>query len=90
MAVNKCIAERLFLKTYDLELAAAEDYRIWAYRRAAWTVDEWPENIANVYDARGEAGLQELPRIGRSLAAEIGRWLRENGAEPPRAESGKA
>jgi len=35
LAVNKHIAERLFLKTYDLELEEAKDYRIWAYRKAA-------------------------------------------------------
>jgi DNA repair photolyase len=76
-AVNKQVAERLFLKTYDLELEEAKDYRIWAYRKAAWAVDEWPENIADIYQARGEGGLRELPGIGKSLAAEIARWLQE-------------
>jgi len=79
LAANKRIAERLFLKTYDLELEQAQDYRIWAYRRAAWTVDEWPESIAGIHRARGEVGLRELPGIGKSLAAEIARWLREEG-----------
>jgi hypothetical protein len=78
LAVNKRIAERLFLKTYDLELEQAKDYRIWAYRKAAWTVDEWPESITELYEARGEAGLRELPGIGKSLAGEIARWLRED------------
>lgn len=32
LAVNKRIAERLFLKTYDLELQGANEYRIQAYR----------------------------------------------------------
>jgi len=78
LAVNKHIAERLFLKTYDLELEQAKDYRIWAYRKAAWTVDEWPESIAELYQAQGEAGLQELPGIGKKLAGEIAGWLRES------------
>ncbi len=77
LAVNKRIAERLFLKTYDLELEQAKDYRIWAYRKAAWTVDEWPESIADIYGAHGQAGLRELPGIGKSLAGEIARWLQE-------------
>ena len=55
----------------------ANNYRIWAYRRAAWTVDELPESIAEIYHAGGEAGLRELPRIGKSLAGEIAHWLRE-------------
>jgi DNA polymerase/3'-5' exonuclease PolX len=75
LAANKRIAERLFLKTYDLELEEAEPYRIWAYRRAAWTLDERPESIAPLYEARGEAGLRELPGIGQSLAGEIAGWL---------------
>jgi DNA repair photolyase len=77
LAVNKRVAERLFLKTYDLELEEARDYRLWAYRKAAWTVDEWPESIAAVYQARGEAGLRELPGIGKSLAGQIAGWLRD-------------
>jgi DNA repair photolyase len=76
-AANKRVAERLFLKTYDLELERADDYRIWAYRKAAWTVDEWPESIADIYEAHGQAGLRELPGIGQSLTAEITRWLQE-------------
>jgi DNA repair photolyase len=75
LAVNKRVAERLFLRTYDLELERAQEYRIWAYRKAAWTVDEWPESVAEIYEARGEAGLRELPNVGRSIAGRIASWL---------------
>jgi len=75
LATNKHIAERLFLKTYDLELERARDYRIWAYRKAAWTVDEWPESVADIYEDQGEAGLRKLPGIGKSLAGQIAGWL---------------
>jgi len=77
LAVNKRVAERLFLRTYDLELQQAKDYRIWAYRKAAWTVDEWPEGVAEIYQAQGEKGLRELPNVGRSIAGRIASWLRE-------------
>ena len=77
LAVNKRIAERLFLKTYDLELAQAQSYRIWAYRKAAWAVDECRENIAELYETQGEAGLCELPGIGKSLSARVATWLEE-------------
>jgi DNA repair photolyase len=85
LAVNKRVAERLFLKTYDRELKQAKDYRIWAYRKAAWTVDEWPENVADIYQDHGEAGLRELPAIGNSLAGEIARWLREDAGVQPKS-----
>ena len=39
-----------------VELEQAQDYRIWAYRKAAWTMDEWPESVAEIYEARGERG----------------------------------
>jgi DNA polymerase/3'-5' exonuclease PolX len=76
LGVNKRIAERLFLKTYDLELEQANEYRIWAYRKAAWTVDEYPESIADVFSVKGEPGLRELPGVGKSIAGEMAGWLR--------------
>ena len=78
LATNKRIAEKLFLKTYDLELEMAGGYRIWAYRKAAWTVDELPESIAERYQAHGIAGLERLPNVGAKIAAEIASWLSEN------------
>ena len=75
LEINKRIAERLFLKTYDLELEQAEGYRVWAYRKAAWTVDELEESLAAVYEDEGEVGLRKLPNIGASLAREIVSWL---------------
>jgi DNA repair photolyase len=82
LAVNKRVAERLFLRAYDLELEQAQEYRLWAYRKAAWTVDELDEPIDAVYKARGEAGLCELPGIGKSIAAQIAGWLAaENGEQ---------
>ena len=81
LTANKRIAELLFLKTYDLELEEAQQYRIWTYRKAAWAVDEWPESIVHVYQARGEAGLRELPGIGKSLAVEIAGWLNDKTLE---------
>jgi len=81
LSINKRIAERLFLKTYDLELEQATNQRIWAYRKAAWTVDEHPISIKEIFQFRGEAGLRELPGIGARLAALITHWLQEEKTE---------
>jgi DNA polymerase/3'-5' exonuclease PolX len=75
LAINKRIAEKLFLKAYDLELEQASSYRIWAYRKAAWAVDEWPESIAGTFESEGEAGLRALPAVGQKLAREVAGWL---------------
>jgi DNA polymerase/3'-5' exonuclease PolX len=77
LSINKRVAERLFLKTYDLELEQAPQPRIWAYRKAAWTADEYTGNIAELFSARREAGLRALPGIGAGIAAEIGKFLEE-------------
>ena len=77
LTVNKRIAELLFLRTYDLELEGGSQYQIWAYRKAAWTVDEHPQNIADIFREHGDTGLQKLPGIGKSLSAQIAKWLAE-------------
>ncbi len=89
LAVNKRIAERLFLKAYDLELELAKDYHIWAYRKGAWTVDELEKSVVEIYQAQGEAGLQELPGIGKRLAGDIARWLQENRIEQRSTKAGQ-
>jgi len=75
LALNKRIAERLFLRTYDLELEMAAVYRIWAYRKAAWTVDEMEVDIAALYREKGMTGLLALPGVGKRIAGLIAGWL---------------
>ncbi|MBM3133179.1 MAG: radical SAM protein [Chloroflexi bacterium] len=86
LAINKRIAERLFLKTYDLELEEANIYQIWAHRKAAWGVDECPLNVADLYRDRGEAGLRELPGVGGGIARQIAAWLKSEIMNPPFAQ----
>jgi DNA repair photolyase len=86
LGVNKQLAEHLHLKAYDLELEQAETFRIWAYRRAAWTVDELPKDISIIYEELGEAGLKALSGVGNSLAQKISVWLQDN--TPPKQGTG--
>ncbi|MBI2895924.1 MAG: hypothetical protein HYY06_20370 [Deltaproteobacteria bacterium] len=74
-AANKRVAERLFLRTYDLELDRAPSHRVWAHRKAAWAIDELPENVADIHRARGVRGLAEVPAVGGTIAREIATWL---------------
>ena len=83
LQANKRIAEKLFLRTYDLELDGADSRRIWAYRRAAWTVDEHPDSVMDLYQERGTEGLRSLPGIGQRLAGLIATWLKEMANETP-------
>lgn len=78
LAINKRIAEKLFLKVYDLELGLENKNKIWAYRKAAWTIDELAESIATIYKQDGINGLTKIPYIGGSIAGEIEELLAEN------------
>ena len=40
-------------------------------------VEEWLRSITDLYNAKGKAGLRELPGIEKSLALDIIRWLGE-------------
>jgi DNA repair photolyase len=75
LAINRRIAEQLFLKTYDLELEQAAPPRIWAYRKAAWAVEDWPISLGQLFELHGEAGIRTLPGIGNSISVEITGWI---------------
>jgi len=75
LATNKRIAEDIFIKCYQMELESASSYKVWAYRRAGWIVDELDHDILAIYKKRGLNGLKALPNIGPSLAAFIAERL---------------
>jgi len=77
LGVNRWVAERLFRRVYDLELEEANERRLWAYRRAAWTVDELAISIGELYNSQGIEGLITLPGIGKRLARLIADYLEE-------------
>lgn len=71
LATNKRVAEYIFKRAYYMELESAPSYKIWAYKRAGWTIDELNDDISALYKRRGAKGLQTLPNIGPSLATFI-------------------
>ncbi len=75
LGINKRLAERLFVRMYDLQLEGAPSQRLWAYRKAAWAVDEAETGIDQIYREQGTEGLRRLPGLGASLAGHIARWL---------------
>jgi hypothetical protein len=79
LAVNKQISERLQNRVYRMELDCASKYRIWVYRKAAWTLEELTESVAKIYAKKGRKGLENLKNVGKSLSEEIERQLQEIG-----------
>lgn len=45
--------------------------RMWAYRNAAWIVDDLKESISDIFREKGMEGLTALPGIGRRIAGQI-------------------
>lgn len=78
---NQAIADKLLELADLLEQQDANPYRVNAYRRAAETVLNSVEPIADLAEREGAKGLDHLPNIGESIARAIqemlrtGRWM---------------
>jgi DNA polymerase/3'-5' exonuclease PolX len=77
LAINKRVSERLQNKLYQMELNCTSKYKIWAYRKAAWTLEDLTESVAEIYTQKGKKGLENLKSVGKSLATEIEVQLQE-------------
>jgi DNA polymerase/3'-5' exonuclease PolX len=93
---NLRIAARLREAAERLEEQGENAFRAGAYRRAGDTVDHCDFPLGELFAARGEAGLRELPGVGPGIAAAIaemlttGRWmLLERLRRPQRASRGR-
>ena len=70
-ARNKRVVEALANKVYELELGQQPQARIWAYRKAAWAVEDLEQELGLVYSQMGIKGLAGIPDVGPRLAGEI-------------------
>jgi len=65
---NVAIARQLELMADLLEIAGADKFRFLSYRKAANAIRAWPEQLSNLAE---EGRLEEVPGIGKKLAASI-------------------
>lgn len=81
MTINARCADRLREAADLLEAQGANPFRVSAYRKAADTVRDVPEDLSTIIDRDGIAGLDALPGIGRGIASALlemvrtGRWM---------------
>jgi DNA repair photolyase len=73
--LNKRIVETLANQVYAMEIGGAPAQRIWAYRKAAWAIEDLPQNIGLVYQTMGVKGLQSIENVGPALALEVERLI---------------
>jgi hypothetical protein len=78
---NSQCADRLREAADLLDAQGANPFRVAAYRRAADTVRDLPEDLARLIDREGLDGLEALPGVGRGIASALlemnrtGRWM---------------
>lgn len=71
MAVHNAEVAALFYRMAELlEIEGANPFRVRAYRRAAATIEDLPQPVADLVAAG--ADLDELPGVGEDLAGKIG------------------
>ena len=68
---NQEVAAKLREVADLLAVQGANPFRVNAFRRAAATVTELSRDIREIAEAEGQAGLMDIPNVGRGIAAAI-------------------
>jgi hypothetical protein len=74
--LNKRVVEALADQLYHMELQGESQSRVWAYRRAAWSIEDLETDIGLVYANMGRKGLESIQHVGPGLAQVVERLLR--------------
>jgi len=82
-AINKRVVERLANKCYALDLEGALASKVWAYRKAAWAIEDLEQDVGLLYQTMGRKGLASLESVGPGIAAEIETMLKAEGTLTP-------
>ena len=78
-ASNKRAAEVLADKCYALDLDGAPASKVWAYRKAAWAVEDLEQDVGLLFRTMGVRGLESIADVGPSMAKEIEAMLTVDG-----------
>jgi hypothetical protein len=81
-ATNKRIVEILADKLYEMELERVHKSRLWDYRKAAWAIEDLPQDIKLVYRAMGLKGLEGIENIGTKMGKTVEGILNDLMKEP--------
>jgi DNA polymerase/3'-5' exonuclease PolX len=62
-----------------MELDNAPQQRVWAYRKAAWAIEDTPQDLGLIYRTMERKGLQSIQNVGPTMAqvveALMQQWL---------------
>ena len=76
-ALNKRIVEALANQCYWMELDNAAGQRVWAYRKAAWAIEDLEQDVGLIYRTMGRKGLEGIENVGPRLAGVVGELLND-------------
>jgi hypothetical protein len=66
--LNKRVVEALANEVYEMELRGEPKQRIWAYRKAAWAIEDTPQDLGLIFHQMGVKGLENIENVGRKMA----------------------
>ena len=75
--LNKRIVEALANQLYYMELSGESSQRMWAYRKAAWAVEDTPQDLGLIYRQMGRKGLESIEGVGPKLAQVVEALIRQ-------------
>ncbi|MEK6861544.1 MAG: hypothetical protein AABY07_06245 [Nanoarchaeota archaeon] len=81
LAINKRVAEQLFLKVYEMELNEHNEEEINKWRRLAFLIDEYPKPIINILSRQylnALLNINEEPNLERNFIPETREMLLKN------------
>jgi DNA repair photolyase len=81
-ALNKRIVEALAKQVYDMELRGEPQQRVWAYRKAAWAIEDTQQDLGLIYRQMGVKGLEGIENVGPRLAKVVQDLLDERSVGP--------
>jgi len=74
--LNKKIAGIFYVKARENQLSKGPKYREWAYRKAAWSLDELTDSVCDIYKQYGFEGIMEINNIGQEIGEQIIRFCK--------------
>ena len=69
--LNKRVVEALANQLYYMELSGEPSRRVWVYRKAAWAIEDTPQDLGLIYRSMGRKGLESIENVGPSMAKVI-------------------
>jgi len=75
-ALNKRIVEKLANELYDMDINHKKNHQVWAYRKAAWAIEDLEQDIGLIYRTMGMKGLQSIPNVGATISLIVEKWIK--------------